>query len=314
MILCRAILVPAALAVYLLAGPVVFAQTYLEGSRDGRGPYTLTAPTPAANPYPTGTEGFSRLPPVSGIIEPDVVNAEPIPPGDAFPPAWGNPDAKPAAMEEAPRGLWRFVPTGMVPFFGPRTSERQRYSGYGPKLIDTSWLARPLNVGLFAGGIDGDPLVPGRVDQWTTFYGGLQYGWDYDHRWGIEKRLGYAPLRVSDLNVSSPPRSGNAVFGEYRLMYYPWGDTQWRPFVAGALGGADFHFTNDHGHHGGRTMFLTSFGAGIKYLASERLAWRMEIVDLLTYGQGELATMNNFSFVGGFEYRFNLPKRWRHGP
>jgi hypothetical protein len=223
-----------------------------------------------------------------------------------------SPDIDDGIVHNEPRRIWRFVPTGMVPLAGPRTSESQRYRGLGVRLTETSWLARPFEIGGFAGGIDGDPLVRGRVDQANAFFGGVHWGWDYDHRWGLEKRLGYVPLRVSDIQRASSPRDGHAWIGEYRLMYYPWGDMRWRPYVAGSLGLADFVFTDDVGSRFHRMLFAVTYGVGVKYLIGDRFVLRGEVVDILVPASGEISTMHNLTFTAGFEYRFGLPKRWSH--
>lgn len=217
-----------------------------------------------------------------------------------------------ATNAETTHGVWRFVPTGMVPLFGPRTSESERYRGLGPPLTDTSWLAHPFQIGGFAGGVAGDPLVRGRVDQAPAFFGGVHWGWDYDHRWGLEKRLGYVPLRVHDVRAVAPARDGHAWFGEYRLMYYPWGDMRWRPYVVGSLGLADFIFTDYVGVRFHRPLFATSFGVGVKRLIHERYVVRCEVVDILVPASGEISTGHNLTLTGGVEYRFQLPKRWTH--
>ncbi len=235
---------------------------------------------------------------------------EPLPPVDEerVEPLFAEPADLPA--EQNWSKFWRVLPTGIVPHFGPHTTEANRYSGWGPRLTETSWLARPLFIGAWGGMANGGPLIHGRVDQATTSIVGFEYGWDYDHRWGLEKRASFLPLRVSDVNLPTPSRSGHAEVGEYRLLYYPWGDTRWRPYVEAAPGLAGLHFRDDQGHSFHRAVFAASYGLGLKYLIGERWVWRMECADIVIPGNGELSTVHNFTVNSGLELRFGWPKRW----
>ena len=284
------------------------------------------APVPA-----TAGEPLLRLPPVgetvglqhqSALVEQPSLSPTPLfaAPTITTPlPGVGSPTVANAAPrdeyvaietnDDEPRGLWRFVPRGMIPLIGPRTPERYRYSGFGPPLTDTSWLARPIYLGGFAGGVTGEPLIQGRVDQQPTFFGGIQYGWDYDYRWGLNRRVGYIPLRVVDHTLPGPSRNGWGVFGEERLQFYPWGDMRWRPYAVGGLGVGEVHFVEENGRQLHRTLFITSYGLGVKYLLGDRVACSAEVLDLVGVGSGRVSTMNNLTLVGGMEYRFATPKR-----
>lgn len=212
---------------------------------------------------------------------------------------------------QSQRWIWHILPTGMVPMIGPRTSEFERYSGYGELLTTTSWLARPLSLGAFGGGVAGTPLILSRLSQRATAFVGIHYGWDYDHRWGIDKYLGYQPLRVTDQSQGNAAHDGHVWFGQYRVLYYPWGDMRWRPYLVSGLGVADLRFNDDLGNHIRRTVFAGSFGLGVKYLLFERWAVNAEVTDLIMPGTGELSTVNDVAFISGLEYRFAVPKRLR---
>jgi len=71
-----------------------------------------------------------------------------------------------------------------------------RHIGKGHPLEGTSWLNRPRYAGWFMGTMFGDEIITDRVDQNSDFYGGYRLGWDWDHYWGSEARLGFAELNL----------------------------------------------------------------------------------------------------------------------
>ena len=55
------------------------------------------------------------------------------------------------------------------------------------------WTACPINVGVFAGGMNGGPLIADWVGTTTGFDGGWRVGWDVDPKWA--PRCGLPSLR-----------------------------------------------------------------------------------------------------------------------
>jgi hypothetical protein len=253
-----------------------------------------------------------RLPPTDESSAAAIIHVEPAPTAESTraPPEGVAAEDEPDNQTDL--SYWRFVPSGMIPVIGQRTKDQNRYTGMAPRSTDLSWRTMPFNVGIFAGGIDGEPLVRGHVNQAASFFGGLHYGWDYDYHWGIDRQIGYAPLRLSSANGSNSPRHGDAVFGEFRLLYYPWGDNRLRPYVVGGAGLSDLRFMDDQNNRFRRSAFVGSLGAGIKYLCCERIALQVEISDLVIPESGLLSTVNNLTLVSGVEFRFGLPTTKKH--
>ncbi|HEY2249541.1 MAG TPA: outer membrane beta-barrel protein, partial [Planctomycetaceae bacterium] len=140
--------------------------------------------------------------------------------------------------------------------------------------------------------------------QQPSFYGGLNIGWDYDHYWGIEKRLGFGALNLTDENHRPIPQTGASVTGEYRLMYYPLGDARWRPFLTAGAGWSDFYFNDDHGARHLDTVGMIPFGLGLKYLCSEHVAIRVDLIDEMTFGTGALSNFHYVALAAGLEIRY----------
>ena len=211
--------------------------------------------------------------------------------------------------------VWRYVPRGMVPF-GPRTPDCEKDRGIGGPLPGKGWRTNPFSVTPFTGVTYGSPLIHDHLRQRASFYGGINIGWDFDHYWGIEKRLGFGALNLSNWQDQPIPRPGLSVTGEYRLMYYPLGDTRWRPFLTAGVGWSDFYFTDDRGANHLDTVGMIPFGVGLKYLLNDRFALRMDLIDEMTFAGGVLSDFHYAAFTVGLELRYghrllNLP--WHRG-
>ncbi|HEY2894537.1 MAG TPA: hypothetical protein VGJ16_10005 [Pirellulales bacterium] len=197
-----------------------------------------------------------------------------------------------------------WVPQGVIPYIGPRTPDSQKDRGIGRPLEDNGWRTNPFSISGFSGVTAGGALVPGHVNQQASYYGGLNIGWDYDHFWGIEKRLGFGALSLTDGSHHAIDGNNLSVTGEYRLMYYPLGDARWRPFLTTGLGWSDFYFNDDRGDKRLDTVGMVPFGLGIKYLQHEHLALRVDLIDELTFGTGALSTFHYVALTAGLEVRY----------
>jgi hypothetical protein len=189
-----------------------------------------------------------------------------------------------------------------------RTPEPNRFWGPGQPLWGSSWLNRPFSLNPIVGFLSGDKIIGGHVDQKTAFLGGYRFGWDYDYYWGMELRFVDAHMKLATPAGRSLPKTGDYFASDLDLLYYPWGDTRWRPFVSLGLGGQYFDVRDDFSlpHHG--TLWSLPVGLGVKYKYSDWLALRLEATDAIAFGNGSLSTMNNFCFTGGVEARFGGPR------
>jgi hypothetical protein len=218
---------------------------------------------------------------------------------------WINPyETGTGSRRDACGGQCWFIPQGMIPFWGPRTNERDRFTGHGQPLQGTSWLNRPYGAGWFAGGMMADRLIADHVNQGGGFYGGYRLGWDYDYYWGAEARIGAAEPGIFGPRDIDLGRTDDILLTDVSMLYYPWGDSRWRPYATWGIGGANFQFRDEHGARFNHWLFDFPFGLGMKYCCHEWLVLRMELLDNLAVGGGGLATMHNVSVTGGVEVRF----------
>lgn len=197
----------------------------------------------------------------------------------------------------------RWAPEGVVPYWGRRTPDWRKDWGIGGPLQADGWRSQPFSISGFSGATNGGPLIRGRVHEVPSFYGGVNFGWDYDHFWGIEKRLGFGALQLTNGRDQRLP-TGLSVTGEYRLMYYPLGDTRWRPFLTTGIGWSDFYFRDDVNHQHLDTLFLFPFGVGLKYRIRDRLALRIDLIDELTLGSHLTSTFHYVALTAGLEFRY----------
>ena len=198
------------------------------------------------------------------------------------------------------------MPPGMDPW-GPRTALSGRSTGEGIPLTTTSWLNRPYSAGWFAGGVIGPPLISG-VGQRGGFFGGYRFGWDYDFYWGLEARIAGSEISLSE-NLF-PPQGLTAGYFllDANLLYYPWGDSVWRPYASLGLGVSNINFYDPTGHRYNSTMLGLPLGVGLKYYWTPRFILRADLMDNLGFG-GDINVVSNFTLTGGVEFRFGGPRR-----
>jgi opacity protein-like surface antigen len=236
-----------------------------------------------------------------------------VPPNLGQPPPTSQPwQTQPYLMEDCPAGN-SYDPlnpnggqnrTWIQPFFGHTDpNDPGRHVGLGQPLVGTSWLNRPVYFGLFVGGLLYDDLIDGRVMTSNSAMTGVVLGFDFDHYWGIEGRFGYSRVHLTN-GLGVPLDDSHNSWSDLSLMYYPWGDSRWRPYFSAGLGFATFRFHDDFGRDVNDTLFSLPLGVGMKYYYTNNFTLRVGWNDNLSFGDNTLDTMNNFSLFVGGEYRF----------
>ncbi|MGC4005000.1 MAG: outer membrane beta-barrel protein [Pirellulales bacterium] len=251
-------------------------------------------------PAPAADDPWKVAPPVRSPVDP--VQPRPYPGGPV-----------PAQYEQGapPDEVWGL----------PRTFEKTpypRFEGRGEPLTAGSWLNRPYYFGIFVGGLSGDTLIQNQVNQNAGVLGGFRFGWDYDHYWGIEMRGGFAS---QGLEFSQYPtldgRSNDLIFWDFNLVYYPWGDSRWRPYASLGIGIADYDFVNEIGIRRSEMVFAMPIAAGLKYRMNQYWTWRFDVADNIIFGgTASFETQNQLSFTTGLELRFGGTRRsyWPWNP
>ena len=82
------------------------------------------------------------------------------------------------------------------------------------------------------------------------------------------------------------------------------GDARWRPFFTAGVGWSDFYFNDDRGSRHLDTVGMIPFGIGLKYLCTERIAVRVDLIDEMTFGGGVLGNFHYVALAAGLEVRY----------
>jgi hypothetical protein len=189
-----------------------------------------------------------------------------------------------------------------------------------------SWLQRPFSVTWFLGMVQGSSLISDWIDQERGLFGGLKFGLDFDHYWGAEMRLAFGSAGVHDsqraiaAQVFADDQAGLAANDPFRfrfdggrnaalflwdldVLYYPWGDTPWRPYVSVGLGTAQLNFQDRLSKGYADTLLGMPLAVGLKYHGTNALALRLECADNIALGAHGINTLHQFSIIGGLEFR-----------
>jgi hypothetical protein len=198
---------------------------------------------------------------------------------------------------------WAGIPglAAVAHFFGPH---EERYTGLGEPLVGASWLNRPLSAGWLMGVLSGDTAIEGSVDQGANFFGGYRLGWDCDHYYGGEMRLAFAALDVSDVPTGNDLGTDDVLLWDISVLYYPWGDSRWRPYLSAGLGLAHFDVEDAQGQRFKEDLVGIPLGGGLKYRCSPWFALRLDLTDNIAVSNRSLSTMHNFSCTLSTELHF----------
>jgi hypothetical protein len=191
---------------------------------------------------------------------------------------------------------------------------RVRHIGLGQPLEGTSWLNRPFYVGGFLGESFGGNLMGDELEVRPSVLGGLWLGCDLNHYWGSEMRLAlnYGPIRYA-LDVDAGANSRNELL-DINLLYYPWGDSRWRPYASVGLGIGGFHFDDEPFLTVDHTGLTLPWGCGVKYLCGKQLALRLDVKDNLIFGGHDVDTIHNWSLTGGIEFHWGSGTSLQYSP
>jgi hypothetical protein len=215
-----------------------------------------------------------------------------------------------------------------------------RYRDCGHPLQRESWLYRPFGAGWFMGMVQGDNLIDDWLGQEQGFFGGFRFGWDRSHWWGAEMRFAFGSIRLydtaqavaaqqaADLEAGYTPdspwgrrfdrrRDSDLSLWDVSLLYYPWGDTHWRPYFLLGLGTARVAFVDRLSRSYSRVVVALPLAIGLKRRCSDRIALRFEVADNIAFTGGNgVNTLHNVSLTGGVEIRFGGTRKayWPWNP
>ena len=202
-----------------------------------------------------------------------------------------------------PDDPWDTGPFAYPWFAHTDPNDPHRSIGWGEPLVGTSWRNRPWYVNPFIGGIFNGDLISGHVQQSNTAIGGARLGYDFDHYWGLEVRFAYSNPHLTEPD-GTPLGVSRNYLTDIELLYYPWGDSRWRPYFTAGVGMATFRFTDDQNRVIHESLLSMPFGVGFKYYYSPWCSFRFDLVQNFASGSHTLDNQANMSLMAGVEFRF----------
>lgn len=285
-----------------VAAALLLAAAPSAAQPSGRAPAGPPRQGAFAGPAPRQDEPNPPAPPPEVVTGPDVF--QPNEPdwieGDSL----GQEEFLP--YDHAGQGGEREMP---IEFFGG--------GGDGKPPQRESWLYRPFSASVFLGGMLVDDPLPGQVNAGTGFFTGFRFGWDFSRAWGVESRFGFSKTGTEDPNNVLQLGDEKIFLFDINWLWYPTGDTRWRPYLSAGLGMADINLMSDQTTQLHETLFGVPLGGGLKYRVGNRLAFRVELLDNIAFGAGNrLSDMHNVSISAGFEWRLGGARRayWPWNP
>ena len=184
-----------------------------------------------------------------------------------------------------------------------------RNIGVGAPLVGTSWLNRPYYVGGQLGNLWLTQEVEPSVSDDVDLFGGIFFGCDWDYYWGTELALNRATPELINSSAPDAERGDRLLMWSANAMYYPWGDSRFRPYWRWGIGTTELDYPTDAGSRREETLWTFPIGMGIKYPFRRWLAGRAELTDHWACGNDGIATQHNVSLTLGLEWRFGAHPR-----
>jgi len=203
----------------------------------------------------------------------------------------------------------------------------------GCPLDGENWLDEPLSVGWFIGGMHGGTVIEKWLSVDSGIAGGFRFGGDVGHYWGFETRFLAAELGIDDhpaavaaqwdadtaagMEDDDPRRrrfdagrDANLTQWDLAVLYYPWGEAAWRPYLAAGLGRAEIELTDRLSRYYEKTMLAVPLAVGVKYRVDDWMAVRVEVADMIHVAGGDrFETLHNLTYTAGAEFRFGGRRR-----
>jgi hypothetical protein len=222
------------------------------------------------------------------------------------------PDEELDPLETAPPGAMLFDGVrhwfANTPFFGHGVDDvrdPRRHWGVGVPLEGTSWRNRPWHFGLFIGMLDGGEVLDGAVLQDSGLYYGARLGYDFDHYWGWELRAGTAYVDLNRTDTGAPlPENGRNSYFDLNVLYYPLGDTRWRPYISLGIGATTHGFSDLQGNSFTETTASLPIALGVKYFVRPGYSLRADFTNNISFGTGNSSGTDNISLAVGLDLHF----------
>lgn len=183
------------------------------------------------------------------------------------------------------------------PYIGPRHVDR------GQPLFGTSWMNRPYSIDGYTGALFGWNLTE-NLQQTHGTVSGLRLGWDYEHFWGAQLGLGFGST-----NTDPGGDEVSIRLADISVLYFPWGDSRWRPYTGLGLGAGKYSFLDETGGTVDEFAMQIPLSVGVKYAFRPWWALRLDATNYLVLPANDLKFINQLALTIGVEIRFGGQRR-----
>ena len=183
------------------------------------------------------------------------------------------------------------------PNVGPRHIDR------GQPLYGTSWTNRPYWVEGFTGAWLASGLTETQ-DQTNGTLSGVRLGWDFEHFWGMQLGVGLGSSQTDPGDADIDVRTVDLA-----VLYYPWGDSRWRPYTGLGLGVGNYGFSDLSQRSIDQYAVQIPLSLGVKYAFRPWWSLRADVSNYFVLPASDLEFMNNVALTLGAEIRFGGRRR-----
>jgi hypothetical protein len=195
------------------------------------------------------------------------------------------------------------------------SSSHGRNAGVGVPFVGTSWLNRPFYLGADLGPVWVKHPPQENITDDIDLFGGLYGGFECDYYWGAELAVQRATPELFNEDDRDAERNDRRMYWTASTLYYPWGDSMFRPYWRCGIGAMEIDFPTDDGRRD-ESLWAVPIGVGIKYPIRRWLATRAELTDNIGLGNDGIATQHDLSLTFSLEWRFGVHHRsyWPWNP
>jgi hypothetical protein len=145
--------------------------------------------------------------------------------------------------------------------------------------------------------------------------GGLYAGYECDYYWGAELAVQRATPELFNEDDRDAERGDRRMYWTASMLYYPWGDSMFRPYWRCGIGAMEIDFPTDDGRRD-EALWAVPIGVGLKYPIRRWLATRAEFTDNIGLGNDGIATQHDLTLTFSLEWRFGAHHRsyWPWNP
>ncbi len=200
-----------------------------------------------------------------------------------------------------------------------------------------SWLEEPISGGMAVGYFQGTALIDDWVQEKAGLVGTGRLGWDFAPNLGLETRLSFGSLELSDsfaavaarwaadtaagLSETDPlrrrftDRNATAFQWDVSLLYYPTDYHPARFYLLWGAGLTRMDFTDRFGESYEGTYFTMPVGFGIKFRRLTDPVFRLEFTDNIVF-PSRFNVTHHLALTAGLEFRWGGPRRryWPWNP